>query len=90
MAAHADDASVQELGARALALALRTQFFSYMTFAYTGPGLCRSQENIDLNLTPKGFGRATFNGQGKIQSVAEKVTTEAIRLVNAVARHECV
>ena len=33
--------------------------------------------NIDLNLTPKGIGRATFNGQGKIQSVAEKVTTEA-------------
>jgi len=33
--------------------------------------------NIDLNITPKGVGRATFNGQGKIQSVAEKVTTEA-------------
>ena len=33
--------------------------------------------NIDLNLTPKGYGRATFNGQGKIQSVAEKVTTAA-------------
>ena len=33
--------------------------------------------NIDLNLTPKGVGRATFNGQGKIQSVAEKVTSSA-------------
>jgi hypothetical protein len=33
--------------------------------------------NIDLNITPKGIGRATFNGQGKIQSVAEKVTTAA-------------
>ena len=33
--------------------------------------------NIDLNITPKGYGRATFNGQGKIQSTAEKVTTEA-------------
>jgi len=33
--------------------------------------------NIDLNITPKGIGRATFNGQGKIQSVAEKVTTTA-------------
>jgi len=33
--------------------------------------------NIDLTLTPKGVGRATFNGQGKIQSVAEKVTTSA-------------
>jgi hypothetical protein len=33
--------------------------------------------NIDLNLTPKGFGRATFNGIGKINAIAEKVTTEA-------------
>jgi len=33
--------------------------------------------NIDLNLTPKGIGRTTFNGQGKIQSVAEKVTSTA-------------
>ena len=33
--------------------------------------------NIDLNISPKGYGRATFNGQGKIQSTAEKVTTEA-------------
>ena len=33
--------------------------------------------NIDINITPKGVGRATFNGQGKIQSVAEKVTTSA-------------
>ena len=33
--------------------------------------------NIDLNITPKGVGRATFNGQGKIQSVAEKVTSSA-------------
>jgi len=28
-------------------------------------------------LTPKGIGRTTFNGQGKIQSVAEKVTSTA-------------
>jgi hypothetical protein len=33
--------------------------------------------NIDFNITPKGIGRATFNGQGKIQSVAEKVTVDA-------------
>jgi len=33
--------------------------------------------NIDFNITPKGVGRATFNGQGKIQSVAEKVTNSA-------------
>ncbi len=33
--------------------------------------------NVDMNITPKGIGRATFNGQGKIQSVAEKVTTSA-------------
>jgi hypothetical protein len=33
--------------------------------------------NIDLNLTPKGIGRVTFNGAGKIQALTEKVTTEA-------------
>jgi len=33
--------------------------------------------NIDLNLTPKGIGRVTLNGNGKIQGVAEKVTTSA-------------
>jgi len=33
--------------------------------------------NIDLNITPKGVGRATFNGQGKIESVAEKCTNSA-------------
>ena len=44
-----------------------------------GPSLSATggDTNIDLNITPKGYGRATFNGQGKIQSVAEKVTTEA-------------
>jgi len=31
--------------------------------------------NIDFNLTPKGIGRVTLNGNGKIQGVAEKVTT---------------
>mgnify|MGYP001441342420 FL=1 len=40
--------------------------------------------NIDLNLSPKGYGRATFNGQGKIQSVAEKVTTEATAATGTV------
>jgi len=40
--------------------------------------------NIDLNLTPKGVGRATFNGQGKIQSLAEKVTTEATAATGTV------
>ena len=33
--------------------------------------------NIDMNITPKGVGRATFNGQGKIESVAEKCTNSA-------------
>jgi hypothetical protein len=33
-----------------------------------------SDTNIDFNLTPKGIGRTTFNGNGKIQGVAEKVT----------------
>jgi hypothetical protein len=40
--------------------------------------------NVDLNLTPKGIGRVTFNGQGKIQSVAEKVTTEATAATGTV------
>jgi hypothetical protein len=40
--------------------------------------------NIDLNLTPKGYGRATFNGQGKIESVAEKVTTAATAATGTV------
>jgi len=33
--------------------------------------------NIDLNLTPKGVGRITFNGGGKIQQIAEKATVSA-------------
>ena len=33
--------------------------------------------NIDLNLTPKGIGRSTLNGLGKINALAEKVTTSA-------------
>ena len=33
--------------------------------------------NIDLTLTPKGTGRVTFNGGGKIQNLAEKVTIAA-------------
>ena len=40
--------------------------------------------NIDLNLTPKGTGRATFNGQGKIQSIAEKVTSAATAATGTV------
>ena len=40
--------------------------------------------NIDLNLTPKGVGRATFNGQGKIQSVAEKCTNSATAATGTV------
>ena len=33
--------------------------------------------NIDMTLTPKGTGRVTLNGGGKIQQVAEKVTIAA-------------
>jgi len=32
-----------------------------------------SDTNIDFNLTPKGIGRITLNGNGKIQGLAEKV-----------------
>jgi hypothetical protein len=40
--------------------------------------------NIDLNLTPKGVGRITLNGGGKIQQTAEKVTTEATAATGTV------
>ena len=40
--------------------------------------------NIDLNLTPKGIGRATFNGIGKINAIAEKVTTAATAATGTV------
>lgn len=33
--------------------------------------------NIDLNFTPKGIGRVTFNGGGKIQQTTEKATVSA-------------
>jgi hypothetical protein len=55
--------------------------------------------NIDFNLTPKGIGRVTLNGNGKIQGLAEKVevngtytsninfdtNTQAVRLDTASA-----
>jgi hypothetical protein len=40
--------------------------------------------NIDLNLTSKGIGRVTFNGGGKIQQTAEKVTSEATAATGTV------
>ena len=40
--------------------------------------------NIDLNLTPKGVGRVTFNGGGKIQQVAEKVTNGAVAFTGTI------
>ena len=33
--------------------------------------------NVDLNLTPKGTGRVTFNGGGAIQNLTEKATVSA-------------
>ena len=33
--------------------------------------------NADLTIAPNGYGRATIDGQGKIESVAEKITVEA-------------
>jgi len=61
------------------------------TIANAGTGAAPSisatggDASIDLNITPKGNGRATFNGQGKIQSVAEKVTTAAVAATGTVA-----
>ena len=43
-----------------------------------------SDTNIDMNLTPKGIGRVTFNGGGKIQQLAEKVTNSATAATGTV------
>jgi len=40
--------------------------------------------NVDFNLTPKGIGRVTFNGAGKIQQVAEKITNSATAATGTV------
>ena len=40
--------------------------------------------NIDLNITPKGVGRVTFNGGGKIQQVTEKATVSATAATGTV------
>jgi len=42
----------------------------------SGPDIAAvgTDTNIDFNLTPKGIGRVTLNGNGKINGVAEKVT----------------
>ena len=40
--------------------------------------------DIDMNITPKGVGRVTLNGAGKIQQLAEKVTTEATAATGTV------
>ena len=40
--------------------------------------------NVDLNLTPKGIGRVTFNGGAKIQQTAEKVTNSATAATGTV------
>jgi hypothetical protein len=40
--------------------------------------------NIDLNLTPKGIGRVTLNGAGKIEHVAEKATVTATAATGTV------
>ena len=37
--------------------------------------------NIDFNLTPKGIGRVTLNGNGKINGLAEKVTVNGTLLL---------
>ena len=52
-----------------------------VTNAATGSGpnvsATGGDTNVDLLLTPKGIGRVTLNGNGKINGVAEKVTVSA-------------
>ena len=40
--------------------------------------------NVDMTLTPKGIGRVVLNGGGKIQQLAEKVTTSATAATGTV------
>ncbi len=43
-----------------------------------------SDDNVGINLTPKGTGAVTFNGTGKIQAVKEKVTVTAVATTGTV------
>ena len=56
-----------------------------ISIAGSNPNVASTTANADILLSPNGVaGRVTFNGGGKIQQVAEKVTTEATAATGTV------
>ena len=73
-----DDSGLQQLTFSKTASAVN-EFTMANAATGNAPALSATGDdtNIDMNLTPKGIGRVTLNGNGKIQGIAEKVTTSA-------------
>ena len=69
-----DDSGLQQLTFSKTASAVN-EFTMANAATGNAPALSATGDdtNIDMNLTPKGIGRATLNGNGKIQGLAEKV-----------------
>jgi len=95
-----DDSGLQQLTFSKTASAVN-EFTMANAATGNAPALSATGDdtNIDMNLTPKGIGRVTLNGNGKIQGLAEKVqvngtytsninfdtNTQAVRLDTAAA-----
>ena len=69
-----DDSGLQQLTFSKTASAVN-EFTMANAATGNAPALSATGDdtNIDMNLTPKGIGRVTLNGNGKIQGVTEKV-----------------
>jgi len=69
-----DDSGLQQLTFSKTASAVN-EFTMANAATGNAPALSATGDdtNIDMNLTPKGIGRITLNGNGKIQGVTEKV-----------------
>jgi len=69
-----DDSGLQQLTFSKTASAVN-EFTMANAATGNAPALSATGDdtNIDMNLTPKGIGRVTLNGNGKIQGLAEKV-----------------
>jgi hypothetical protein len=69
-----DDSGLQQLTFSKTASAVN-EFTMANAATGNAPALSATGDdtNIDFNLTPKGIGRVTLNGNGKIQGLAEKV-----------------
>ena len=73
-----DDSGLQQLTFSKTASAVN-EFTMANAATGNAPALSATGDdtNIDMNLTPKGIGRVTLNGNGKIQGLAEKVQVNA-------------